>query len=237
MKIIQKTLATLCFVSVAFCSTAYSADKVTLRFAHPMTKVSSVAKGYIKFKHLVEAASGGDIEVQFYENQSFFGDARMNVGFMLDGTLDMTALSSSNLSYFVPELMAFSVPYIVQPKNQDKLYAAIDNGALGTTLDDAIEKVGAIPLMYSEYGYRNFASVDTPLKSLNDLKGLKLRICDSQAEKSLDEALMMKPKYYAWGAVPMLLRLGFIEGESNKFAAMYQADHADRLGHESRMRF
>lgn len=47
--------------------------------------------------------------------------------------------------------------------------------------------------MYSEYGYRNFASTKKSLNSLEDLKGLKVRTTNSPIAVAVASALGMQP--------------------------------------------
>lgn len=91
----------------------------------------------------------------------------------------MAVSSTPNMANFSPLLQIFDLPYITSPQNQEKLYAAIDSGELGKYLVKVAHDIALEPIMYAEYGYRNFVTIKKPISSVKDLAGLKIRTTDS----------------------------------------------------------
>ena len=204
------------------------AKKITLRLGHPMAPGNNVTLGYEKLKELIEERSGGKIKVQLFGN-AMLGSDRVTMESTQRGTLDMASASSPNMANFSKAFMVFDLPYITSPVHQKNLYAALDNGPLGKYLADECEKINLKPIMYSEYGYRNFVATKTEINNLNDLKNLKVRTTASPVEVAVAAKLGMNPTPIAWGEVYTALQQGTVDAEGNTFSLLNDAKHTEVL--------
>lgn len=234
MKIAMLAKTALCMAALGILgSTAMvsAAEKpVTLRIGHPMAPGNNVTVGYEKFKEIVEAKSNGNIRIRIFGNTQL-GSDRVTTEAAQAGTLDMSSSSSPNMASFSKAYMAIDLPYITDPKNQQKLYNALDNGELGAYLDNVAASIGLKTIMFSEYGYRNFVSTKKPLNSVEDLKGMKVRTTDSPVEVGVATALGMNPAPVAWGETYTALQQGTVDGEGNTFSLLNDAKHTEVLNH------
>lgn len=225
----KKFAITLLAVGMAFGTSAtVQAKKITLRLGHPMAPGNNVTVGYEKLKELIEERSEGKIRVQLFGN-SMLGSDRVTMESTQRGTLDMASSSSPNMANFSKAFMVFDLPFITSPANQEKLYAALDNGPLGEYLAAECEKINLKPIMYSEYGYRNFVSTKQEIKSLADLKNLKVRTTASPVEVAVAAKLGMNPTPIAWGEVYTALQQGTVDAEGNTFSLLNDAKHTEVL--------
>ena len=206
-----------------------AADKpLTLRLGHPMAPGNNVTLGYEKFKELVEKKSNKKIRIQIFGNCQL-GSDRVTTEAAQAGTLDMSSSSSPNLASFSKAYMAIDLPYVTSPKNQKKLYKAIDEGELGKALDKVAESIGLKTIMFSEYGYRNFVSAKKPLDSVEALMNLKVRTTDSPVEVAVATELGMNPAPVAWGETYTALQQGTVDAEGNTFSLLNDAKHSEVL--------
>lgn len=201
---------------------------ITIRLAHPMAPGNNVTLGYEKFKELVEQKSGGKVKIQIYGN-TVLGSDRVTMEAVQKGTLEMASSSSPNMASFSPKWMVFDLPYITSPENQQKLYKALDEGELGRYFIKDSEAIGLKPIMFSEYGYRNFVSTKKEIKTAADLKGLKVRTTNSPVEVAVAKALGMNPAPIAWGETYTALQQGTVDSEGNTFGLLYDAKHHEVL--------
>lgn len=223
------SLALAALVAANFAGEVLAADKpVTLRLGHPMAPGNNVTVGYEKFKELVEQKSGKKIRIQIFGNTQL-GSDRVTTEAAQAGTLDMSSSSSPNLASFSKAYMAIDLPYITDPKNQEKLYKALDEGELGKALDKVAESIGLKTIMFSEYGYRNFVSSKKPLKEISDLMNLKVRTTDSPIEVAVATELGMNPAPVAWGETYTALQQGTVDAEGNTFSLLNDAKHTEVL--------
>ena len=220
--------AIACIAMLAAGSYAEAAKRITIRLAHPMAPGNNVTLGYEKFKEIVEAKSNGKVRIQLFGN-CMLGSDRVTMEATQRGTLEMASSSSPNMANFSKEMMVFDLPYITSPKHQKNLYDALDNGALGKYLSAESEKIGLKPIMFSEYGYRNFATTKKPIKTADDLKNLKVRTTDSPIEVAVASALGMNPTPVSWGETYTALQQGTVDGEGNTFGLLNDAKHNEVL--------
>ena len=227
----RQLLACFCLVGVALTSPAFAAydgPKFSFRVAHTTPPGNHITLAFEKFKELVEKKSDGRISVQIFPN-AMLGSDRVLMEGAQKGSLEMAVSSTPNMANFSPLYQIFDLPYITSPQNQEKLYAAIDSGELGKYLVKVAHDIALEPIMYAEYGYRNFVTIKKPISSVKDLAGLKIRTTDSPVDVEVAKALGMNPTPVAWGETYTALQQGTVDGEGNTFPHLYGAKHHEVL--------
>lgn len=206
----------------------YNGPKFKFRVAHTTPPGNHITLAFEKFKDLVEKRSKGKIKVQLFPN-AILGSDRVLMEGAQKGSLEMAVSSTPNMANFSPLYQVFDLPYITNPKNQEKLYKAIDSGKLGQYFKKVANSIGLEPVMYAEYGYRNFVTINRPVSKVEDLAGLKMRTTDSAVEVEVAKTLKMNPTPVAWGETYTALQQGTVDGEGNTFPHMYGAKHHEVL--------
>lgn len=222
-------------VSASGCSASSSQKVKVLRLANPMATGDNITLGYDKLAELVEEKSGGAMRIDHYAN-AVLGSDRVTTEAVQEGTLDMASCSSPNFSGFIPEFGAFDLPYVTDKQYQQNLYDAIDYGDLGQYYDEVTSQRGLKLLMYTEYGYRNFAMAKKQIHSVADMEGTKIRTTDSKVEVAVVRALAAQAMPVAWGQTYTALTQGTVDGEGNTWSLLLSAKHNEALkyGIESR---
>lgn len=207
----------------------YTGPEFSFRLAHTAPPGNHITLAYQKFADLVEEKSDNKIKVQVFP-AAVLGSDRALVEGAQRGTLEIGVSSTPNLANFSPMFQVFDLPYITSPKYQQGLYKAMDpGGTLNTYFEDVSNKIGLQPIMYAEYGYRHFVSANKPLKSADDLIGLKMRTTDSPVEVEVAKALGTNPAPIAWGEVYTALQQGTIDAQGNTFPHLFGAKHHEAL--------
>ena len=214
------------FVSPA--QAAYDGPKLKFRVAHTTPPGNHITLAFEKFKELVEQKSDGKIKVQIFPN-AILGSDRVLMESAQKGSLEMAVSSTPNMASFSPLYQVFDLPYITSPDKQKQFYAAIDKGPLADYFHKVANDIGLEPIMYAEYGYRNFVSIKRPIRGVADLAGLKMRTTDSTVEVEVAKILRMNPTPVAWGETYTALQQGTVDGEGNTFPHMYGAKHHEVL--------
>ncbi|MGB5853691.1 MAG: TRAP transporter substrate-binding protein [Oceanisphaera sp.] len=207
----------------------YAGPKIKMKLAHTAPPGNHITLAYKKFADLVKEKSDGRIMIQVFPG-AILGSDRVLVEGAQRGTLEIGVSSTPNLAGFSPLFQVFDLPYITSPEHQDKLYKSLDKGGpLNTYFEQASNDIGLQPIMYAEYGYRNFVSTSKPLTSPDSLSGLKMRTTDSPVEVAVAKALGANPAPIAWGEVYTALQQGTIDAEGNTFPHMFGAKHHENL--------
>ena len=166
------------------------------------------------FKEEVESLSAGHITVDLYIAGAIFTQEG-ELAAVREGTLDMAYYSASWLAEFVPYLSMIGAVYTFSGfKHMDRVL----NGEIGERIfDDVAQKTGLRPLAAFYLGTRQLNVVEKvgPVRTPEDMKGVKLRTPGSPSWIALGKALGGNPTPMSFGEVYMGLKTGAIEGQDN----------------------
>jgi len=136
---------------------------------HPITQ------GGQKFADIVAQKSGGKMQVKLFPGGVLGGDVQV-LSAVQGGTIDMTSMNSGILQGQVKEFAIVDFPYLF---NDAKEADAVMDGPMGKLLADKLPEKGLINLAYFDLGFRNITNSKRPLKTAEDIAGLKLRVIQS----------------------------------------------------------
>lgn len=139
-------------------ATAYSAD-------------SPAGKAMKKFVDDVKTKSNGTIEINLFTDGTL-GNPKDNYSSVASGDLDMTMAGLEGLDLYAPEYTFLDAPFLMKSLKQQE---AILNSGIGDKLKAIYKKNGFTTLGFHNRDVRELAGTK-PLKTLDDLKGLKLRL-------------------------------------------------------------
>ena len=193
---------------------AASGDVVTLKFACDDTTTSSYYLGIVEFEKEVEEKSGGSIQVDVYGDAAL-GNATDTIEGMQLGTIECVFASTAAVSQFVPECYYVDAPFIF--RDADHAHAVVD-GEIGKIVDDsALNNQGIRVLGWMDTGFRNIYS-SKPIRSIDELKGLKIRTMQSDLHTATFEALGCLPTPMSSSEVYSGLSQGTIDAAENAYS-------------------
>lgn len=184
---------------------------IVLKMHHAAASGHPYANGAELFKALVEEKSGGTLRIEIYPNSELASSAKA-VESVQFGTIDIALESSMTVGNFVPEFGVLDMPFLFNDREQ--VYEVLD-GAVGEQLSAAAESRDFKVLHYWDNGFRNISNSKTPILTVADLKGLKLRVPESNVYISTFETLGAIPTPMAWSEVFTALQLGTVDGQEN----------------------
>lgn len=166
------------------------------------------------FKEEVEKLSAGHITVDLYvAGQIYTQEAELAA--CREGTLDMAYFSGSWLAEFVPYLSMLGAVYTFSGYNH---MTKVLNGEIGKKIfEEVAQKTGVRPLAAFYLGTRELNLVEKigPVRTPEDMKGVKLRTPASPTWIALGKALGGSPTPMSFGEVYTGLLTGAIEGQDN----------------------
>lgn len=166
------------------------------------------------FKEEVENLSAGHITVDLYvAGQIYTQEAELAA--CREGTLDMAYFSGSWLAEFVPYLSMLGAVYTFS--GYDHMTKVL-NGEIGKKIfEEVAQKTGVRPLAAFYLGTRQLNLVEKvgPVRTPEDMKGVKLRTPASPTWIALGKALGGSPTPMSFGEVYTGLLTGAIEGQDN----------------------
>lgn len=194
---------------------------VSMKLSHGLAEDHAVHIQLTKWAEAVKEKSGGTIDIQIVPNGQLGSEAD-NISSIQAGALEMAKVSASTLGNFDSVWNALSVPYVFNDK--DHFYKVMD-GEIADELYNATEGDGFIGLTWLDSGSRSFYTVDTPIRTPADLKGLKIRTMDSQMAIDMMTALGGSATVMGYSEIYTGLQQGVIDGAENNITAL--RDHSD----------
>ena len=199
---------------------AFAEIKLTVAEIHPEDYPTT--KGLFKFAELVKESSNGEIVVDVKFGGVLGKSEKEVVEQVQIGALDMARISISPMTEFVPALEAFGLPYMW--KSQESMWKILKSDT-GTKLLKAVEDYKFYGLCYYESGARSFYNSKHEVKTVADLKGMKIRVQSSQLMIDLVNTLGANATPMAFGEVYDAISKGVIDGAENNWPSYESTGH------------
>src|SRR6476620_8331171 len=167
------------------------------------------------------AASGGKLGVKVFPNGAL-GSEKDTIEQLKIGALDMMRINSSPLNNFVPETIPLCLPFVFQ---DTKHMRTVLDGPIGDEILAAMEPAGLVGLAYYDSGARSIYTVKAPVKSLADLKGLKIRVQQSDLWVGMIQSLGANPTPMPYGEVYTALKTGLVDAAENNWPSYESSRH------------
>jgi tripartite ATP-independent transporter DctP family solute receptor len=211
------TTAAACAVAVSFAGAALAAD-VTIRVGHlnpadPFESHSGAMTAI--FKSMVESASGGAIEVKLFPNGQLGKDNEV-IQQVRDGIVESTISSSGGIAQHYPLVGIFDIPFAFP--NIAVANKVIDQRSdFGKKFTGDLEaKTGLKVLgMIDSGGFFAFSNSERPIKTVEDMKGLKIRTMTLPTHKAMVDSLGAQATPLPWAEVYTSLQTGVAHGQMN----------------------
>ncbi|MCB1440168.1 MAG: TRAP transporter substrate-binding protein [Nitratireductor sp.] len=214
---LSKTL--LGALAAGMLATSALAADTTLKLGHLANEDNPWHKASVKFGDELKRLTDGRIEVEVYPNESLGKEIDLINGMQL-GTVDMT-ITGESLQNWAPMAALLAVPYGYKSiEHMDE----VASGEIGDKIkQQIIEKVQIRPIAYFARGPRDLTS-NRPIKSPDDLNGLKMRVPNVPLFVDVWKALGANPGPMAFSEVFTSLQNGTIEAQENPLALIRSAN-------------
>ena len=200
-----------------FSATAFAAD-VTMRLAHlnPEGAFESHSGAMTTiFKSLVESASGGAIEVKLFPNGQLGKDNEV-IQQVRDGIVESTISSAGGIAQHYPLVGVFDIPFAFP--NIAIANRVIDQRSeFGMKFSSDLEKKTGLKVLglIDSGGFFAFTNSKRPIKSVEDMEGLRIRTMTLPTHQALVSSLGGKPTPLPWAEVYTALQTGVADGQMN----------------------
>ena len=135
------------------------------------------------------------------------------------GAFDMVALSFGNWGDYTDGFAALSIPYLFTSSEQ--VYAYID-GPEGDAMKQQVEEdTGMVVLAFLDVGFRNITNNRGPIKTPDDVKGLKLRTQNDRYQIAALEALGATCSVISFSELYSSLQQGLVDAQENPIINTY----------------
>lgn len=185
----------------------------TLRIVGNFAKEHPSSMAMLLFQSEVKRLTNDQIKVEIFDNMQL-GGAKENVDGTRAGTVFATWVGMAFLSRTVPELEAVSLPFLFP--SREAAFKVID-GPVGELLDKKLADKGFASLGFMELGSRQVTNSKRAIVTLDDFKGLKIRLQPNETHLATFRALGANAVAMDVKEIYSAMQQGVIDGQENPF--------------------
>jgi len=220
LRIKFSSIAILVLVVIASsCNNKEGVRKIHL--THSGTTDHPVHKGMVRFTELLAKKSNSRINAKVYHGNQL-GSDRECVELLQIGSLAITKVPTAVLENFHPNFKVLSLPYIFR---SDEHKRKTLSGPIGRELLKGLESYGMVGLCYYESGNRSFYSKSKLINTPNDIKGLKVRVMNSQSSIKMVSAFDGMATPISFGELYAALQQGVVDIAENNIPSYVSNKH------------
>ena len=170
---------------------------------------------------LLDERTNGRIKVQVYGGAQL-GQEKETIEMTQAGTIAFNRINAAPLVGFSAPMGVYSMPYLF--RDEDHLWKVLE-GPVGKGLLKGMETSNLVGLAYYDNGTRSFYTRGKPIKTLADMKGMKIRVQQSKIFVELVNSLGASATPMNYGEVYSGLQTGIIDGAENNAPSFWTSKH------------
>ena len=192
-----------------------------LKLGHGLPTDHPVHMAMSRMAERVHELSGGKLEIQIYPSGMIGSEAEC-LKQVQNNQIDLSKTSTAVLESSVPEIVAFSVPYLFRDGEH---FWKVMNGPIGRKVGDMLP--GMRGLAYYDAGLRSFYTTRKPIRKADDVKGLKIRTQQSRCAMDMVSSFGGAPTPIPWGELYTALSQGTVDGAENNLPSFDTGRHME----------
>lgn len=225
-RLIALTLTSvLALGSLVGCSTpAASEHQQIIRIGHNQSTNHPTHLGLMAFESFIESKLGDKYNVEVYPSE-LLGSQNEMVQLTQTGAINFCVASNSLLETFSSNYTLFNLPYLFS--SSEAYHATMDDPTITDPIFKSTQKAGFEAVTWLDAGTRNFYTVNKPINTPADLKGLKIRVQQSPTNVEMMRLLGGSATPMGFGEVYTALQSKVIDGAENNEMALTDNGHGD----------
>lgn len=201
----------------------FSADAATvLKLSHNQNRSHPVHEALQFMAKRVDDLSKGEIKIRVYPDAQL-GSQRESLELVQKGALALAKSNAAELEAFSKPYGIYNLPYLFENKAQ---YHKVLESALGEKILHSSKDNGFIGIAYLDAGARSFYA-KKPIKSPEDLKGLKVRVQPSPTAVNMVSYLGGNATPLAYGELYTALQQGVVDAAENNIPSYTLSRHSE----------
>ncbi|MDD2599782.1 MAG: TRAP transporter substrate-binding protein [Kiritimatiellae bacterium] len=197
--------------------------KIVFKLGHGLDESHPVHQGMLFMKQRLEELSDGRATIDVYSGGVLGGEVDC-LEQVQKGELAMTKVSTGAIEAFIPEMKVFSVPFAF--RNAEHFWNTM-HSPVGEKILQSGMALNFKGLCYYDSGDRNFYSTKVAIRSVDDVKGLKVRVMNSRSAMDMIKAMGGSPCPINWGELYTALSQGVVDAAENNPPSFITSKHSE----------
>lgn len=213
--------ATVAALTAACLSAGASLHAETLRSADIHPDDYPTVQAVRHMGELIKQRTNGRIDVKVYAGGTL-GREEDSIEQVKMGALAMTRVSSAAMHNICETTRVPSLPFLFRSK--EHLHKVLDSD-IGEQILKSCENAGFVGLAWYDSGARSMYTRNKPVKTKDDVKGMKIRVQQSDLSVAMVEALGGNATPMSMGEVYTALKTGLVDAAENNYPSYESAHH------------
>lgn len=175
---------------------------------------------------LIAERTGGRHQIRVFHSRQL-GEEKETIEQTRAGAIDLNRINGALIGNFVPAMNVLAMPFLF--RSIEHLQKVLD-GPIGNEILNSFGPYGFVGLAYYDSGARSIYNSVRPLHSIADIKGLRLRVQQSELMSDTIKALGAEPVELPYGQVLTGLATKLIDGAENNWPSFVTTDHYKYAG-------
>jgi len=190
---------------------AASAKAVALKAYVPTNPTAVPTKALVLFAENVNKAANGKVDVKVFHSGQL-GNDREAIESTRIGTIDIMFAGTGGYSSFYNKVKIFDLPFLFT--NAKEAYEIV-NGPIGEEIFSGLKDFNLVYLSTGDNGMRHISTAKTPVKSVEDVKGLKIRVPEIDTYVAIWKSWGSIVTPMPIGELYMALKTGVVDAQDN----------------------
>ena len=212
-------LATITLSFIALGLTA--AEPRDFRAADTQSNDHPTARALVHMSELVSDRTQGRHRMIVYP-EGVLGEQEASFEQTRTGGIDINRTNMAPLTSFVGKANVFGLPFLF--RSSDHLHRILD-GAMGDDILQSLEPHGFVGLAFFESGARSVYTIRRPLRTIDDIKGLRIRLQQSEFMVEMFAALGAEPVILPYTRTKTALVTGLIDAAEKNRLSYVASEH------------
>src|SRR6195952_4918038 len=176
---------------------------------------------------LIAERTGGRHHIKVFHSRQL-GEEKETLEQARAGAIDLNRTNVALIGTMVPAMNVLAMPFLF--RSIEHLQKVLD-GPIGAEILGSFEPYGFVGLAFYDSGARSIYNNVRPVRAVADMKGLRLRVQQSELMSDMIRSLGAEPIELPYGQVLTGLATKLIDGAENNWPSFVTTDHYKFAGY------
>ncbi len=170
---------------------------------------------------MIAEKSDGRHQIRVFHSRQL-GEEKETIEQTRAGAIDLNRINVALIGTFMPAMNVLAMPFLF--RSIEHLQKVLD-GPIGNEILNSFEPYGFVGLAFYDSGARSIYTSARPIRSIVDMKGLRIRVQQSELMSDMIRCLGAEPVELPYGQVLTGLATKLIDGAENNWPSFVTTDH------------
>ena len=191
------------------------------RVADTQSEDYPTVQALLYMSRLVEERTGGRHRIRVFHSRQL-GEEKDTIEQTRVGAIDLNRTNVAPIGSLIPAANVLALPFLF--RSFDHLHRVLDH-AIGNEILASCQRHGFVGLTFYDSGARSIYNSVRPVRTLADMRGLRIRVQQSELMVDMIKALGAEPIELPYGQVGTGLSTRLIDGAENNWPSYVTTNH------------